>query len=50
MSIVQNGQLIPSGGNAIYVSHKLPSQKYERVKQFDQAVSHGFMAQTTHTS
>ena len=46
MSIVHNGQLIPgtNGQQAMYVPHKLPNQKYERVKQFDQVASQGFTA------
>lgn len=39
---------MPAGQQAvggIYVAQKFPAQKFERVKQFDQAMSHGFAAQ-----
>ena len=32
------------------MTQRLPSHKYERVKQFDQAMSQGFTAQTTQSS
>jgi len=53
MSIAHNGQLVPNGQQAVsgmYMPQKFPSQKNERVKQFDQAASHGFTPQTTQTS